>query len=101
MPYIKQSDRIHYDQLIKKISAEVADRAHHDARSPVGDLNYIITSILLRTFEQLNSFPCYVDVNEMVGVLECAKLEFYRRHAAPYEDQKILENGDVEWKKTK
>ena len=30
-----------------------------------------------------------------MGVLECCKLEFYRRVAAPYEDIKIEENGDV------
>jgi len=30
-----------------------------------------------------------------VGVLECAKLELYRRIAAPYEDEKIVETGDV------
>ena len=32
---------------------------------------------------------------EVISSLECAKLEFYRRVAVPYEDQKILENGDV------
>jgi hypothetical protein len=34
-------------------------------------------------------------VNEAIGVLECAKLELYRRVAAPYEDEKIAESGDV------
>ena len=29
------------------------------------------------------------------GALECAKLEFYRRVVSKYEDQKILDNGDV------
>lgn len=29
------------------------------------------------------------------GAIECAKLEFVRRVVSPYEDQKILENGDV------
>ena len=28
-------------------------------------------------------------------MLECAKLELYRRVAAPYEDEKIDQNGDV------
>jgi hypothetical protein len=28
-------------------------------------------------------------------MLECAKQEFYRRNTAPYEDEKVLENGDV------
>jgi hypothetical protein len=30
-----------------------------------------------------------------MGVLESAKLELYRRKIAPYEDDKIAENGDV------
>jgi len=32
----------------------------------------------------------------MIGVLECVKQEFYRRKVAPYEDIKIIENGDIE-----
>jgi hypothetical protein len=36
----------------------------------------------------------------MTGVLENIKQEFYRRAAAPYEDRKINQNGDVkEYKK--
>lgn len=31
----------------------------------------------------------------MVGALESAKLELYRRKVSPYEDQKIEANGDV------
>jgi hypothetical protein len=37
----------------------------------------------------------YFHINKAVGVLECVKLEFYRRVAAPYEDEKIKESGDV------
>jgi hypothetical protein len=37
----------------------------------------------------------YAHLNEAVGVLECAKLELYRRIAAPYEDDKRSETGDV------
>jgi hypothetical protein len=37
----------------------------------------------------------YQTVNDIVGALEGAKMEFYRRAAAPYEDLKIKENGDV------
>ena len=29
-------------------------------------------------------------------MLECCKLEYYRKVAAPYEDQKEFENGAVE-----
>jgi len=36
-----------------------------------------------------------VQINEVIGVLECAKLELYRRVAAPYEERKRIENGEV------
>ena len=35
------------------------------------------------------------ELNAAIGVLECAKLELYRRVVAMYEDGKIKENGDV------
>ena len=58
-----------------------------------GELNYMISSLL---DEYLAEYGCnYANLNQVVGVLECAKLEIYRRMAAPYEDKKILENGDV------
>lgn len=37
----------------------------------------------------------YQHYNEVIGVLECAKLEMYRRCVAGYEDMKINVNGDV------
>ena len=55
-----------------------------------GELNYIITRILKETYPLR-----YFNLNRAVGVLECCKLEFYRRVAAPYEDTKIEQNGDV------
>ena len=58
-----------------------------------GDLNYLITKMLLRYLEQKGS--SYQTINDVVGALEGAKMEFYRRVAAPYEDKKIKENGDV------
>lgn len=57
-----------------------------------GELNFVVTSTLLR---YLGYNAGYADFNEVIGVLECAKLEMYRRMVAPYEDKKIEENGDV------
>ena len=55
-----------------------------------GELNYVITKILKE------SYPLrYFHINKAIGVLECIKLEYYRRVAAPYEDSKIRESGDV------
>ena len=58
-----------------------------------GELNYAITMLCKDYLD--NAGHSYTMYNEVIGVLECAKLELYRRLAAPYEDEKIKENGDV------
>ncbi len=58
----------------------------------MGELNYLITR-LIDTF--IGPDISYSAINDVVGVLECAKLEAYRKIAANYEDQKEAENGLV------
>lgn len=63
-----------------------------------GELNFLITTMCLRYLKRPTNKGgryTYRDINEVMGALECAKQEFYRRVAVPYEDQKIKENGDV------
>ena len=87
MPYIKMEARGKYENAITEIIGILKTQP---VESIDGDLNYIITRILK------GSYPLrYFNLNRAVGVLECCKLEFYRRVAAPYEDTKIKENGDV------
>jgi hypothetical protein len=93
MPYIKQTDREIYNEPIEALVQLVKTYQENEAASPVGQLNYIITSLLLGVYKDF--LPNYSDFNEIVGVLECAKLEIYRRAVSPYEDKKIKENGDV------
>lgn len=57
-----------------------------------GELNFLFTIIARSYFA---THPNYQGINDIVGALEGAKLEFYRRVAVPYEDNKIKENGDV------
>lgn len=57
-----------------------------------GELNYAITMLLRRYYD---AGPSYSRANDVLGALEGAKLEFYRRVVAPYEDKKIAANGDV------
>ncbi len=59
-----------------------------------GNLNYVITQIIDGYLQRLPKVN-YEAINMAIGVLECAKLELYRRIASPYEDQKLHENGDV------
>ena len=58
-----------------------------------GELNYQLTVNILQYWERKT--PCYDTINEIIGALEGCKAEFQRRIAAPYEDKKIKENGDV------
>lgn len=87
MPYIKSEKRGKYDKalqelvgILKSLPAEEVD----------GELNYIVTKILKGVYPLK-----YYQLNKAMGVLECIKLEFYRRVAAPYEDVKMKESGDV------
>jgi hypothetical protein len=89
MPYIKPEERELLVQRFGNDQAEIGVIAMPDTP---GELNYCITEMIRSYY---NHKPCYQSINDIVGALEGAKLEFYRRVAAPYEDQKIKENGDV------
>ncbi len=85
MPYIKQERR-------KALSPHL--RAAGKAIENPGDLNYAITLLakLYLAREPMN----YQRINDVLGAMEGAKMELYRRAAVPYEEGKIKENGDVE-----
>jgi hypothetical protein len=59
-----------------------------------GELNYMISKTVDEYLVRKGTLR-YAHLNEVIGALECAKLELYRRIAVPYEDQKITESGDV------
>lgn len=59
-----------------------------------GELNYEVTT-LVDAWIAAHGGVTYANLNAVIGVLECAKLELYRRIAAPYEDMKRTINGDV------
>jgi hypothetical protein len=94
MPYIKKEDRERYDSEIDKITCLLLDKfpGDNNRHFQVGDLNYIVSSIVWTLFDIL---PSYTRGNELVGVLECIKQEFIRRRLNAYEDEKIKANGDI------
>lgn len=94
MPYIKKEERDRYKSEIEKITTLLLDKFPGDNHKhfQVGDLNYIVSSIVWKLFD---SNPSYTRGNELVGVLECVKQEFIRRRLNNYEDSKISENGDI------
>lgn len=101
MPYITPEYREHYEPELDALIQKFMLSGDKESTSCfAGHLNYVITSLITRVYTDylkkegglnLN----YSDHNEIIGLLECAKMEFYRRKTAPYEDKKIKENGDV------
>lgn len=94
MPYILDEKRSHLDVFILPLLKVLK------AAPSVGDLNYCVTYLTDSIRGEVSAEHAssgkwnYQKINDVTGVLECAKLEFYRRLAAPYEDQKMA-NGDV------
>jgi len=81
VPYIKEEDRNRL-QTIDTIGVKNA-----------GELNYLFTRLALNYIT--DNGEKYQNYNDIIGALEGAKLELYRRHVSEYENYKILTNGDV------
>ena len=99
MPYIKKEQRELIDGPSDYTTRYGLDsflwkmnQIKEDWPNSPGTLNYIITKLV---HWYLGDNPNYERYNAAIGVLECAKLELYRRKVSPYEDEKIKENGDV------
>jgi len=95
MPYIKQNRRTEISE-----SPELGNFSECGSLvENVGELNWVITLIchnyILAKETYLSKGKTYSVLNEVVGALECAKLELYRTIAAPYEDKKRQENGNI------
>ena len=84
MPYIIEESRKDIDRVIKNLPRHL-----HAA-----ELNYIFCKIVLKHLKDAPKVD-YACINGVIGALECAKLEIYRRLAVPYEEKKREENGDV------
>lgn len=85
MPYIKTDNRIQLNYVTNELDSIYLNNP--------GDLNYLVTCLCNKYID--NNTLSYQTINDIVGALEGAKLEFYRRIAAPYEKIKMKENGDV------
>ena len=88
MPYINLAARLRLDHHIADLQRELSPSI-----MPLldGELSYCITRLLIAYY----THDGYFDLQRAIGVLECAKLEFYRRAVAPYEDGKARAKGDA------
>jgi hypothetical protein len=84
MPYIKPEQRVDIDVIVEHLSHFIKD---------AGTMNYAVSR--LSHLYLKDKGLRYANLNELIGALECIKQELYRKIAAPYEDEKIFENGVV------
>ena len=88
MPYIARKDRAQYQTAID----ELAKLVPPDRMARPGHMNYIMSLLIQRVY---GGSMRYADHNEVIGLLNCVQQEFYRRFTAPYEDEKVEQEGDL------
>lgn len=92
MPYIKEEKRNVLDPAIDNIHDVLVKLELDDDRNSMeANINYTITKLLRTCYGE-----SYNEINDAIGVLSCVMLEHYRTIAAPYEEQKRYENGDIQ-----
>ena len=85
MPYIEQEYRFKVDQIVKYFL---------DTGKIHGRLNYFLFKLTKEAIKR--NGESYGSYKEIIGELECAKLEIYRKLVSNYEDKKEKENGEIE-----
>ena len=84
MPYIEPEKRDKFKNILSHLAC---------MNLSIGEINYFISAFLHDLI--LKRGCCYAMLNSIIGMLECAKQEFYRQIVAPYEDKKQYGNGPV------
>ncbi len=94
MPYIPQERRVGLDPAIERTIRRLnsANGPALSGKNSRGDLNYVLSKIVWLLYDQQASNQT---ANDLLGVLDIVRMEFYRRRVAPYEDEKLEENGDL------
>lgn len=87
MPYIKKTERPAIDKLVDPLISHLKSLPETDQD---GALNYLVTKVIKSLYPQK-----YFHLNRALGVLTAITHELYRKIIAPYEEEKIAENGEV------
>jgi len=95
MPYITQEKRNELDGAIEALHTCLVNLEIDDDENDMeGNLNYSITRLIMLVYGNKDNTR-YRHINDAMGVLSSVKAEYYRKVAAPYENQKAYENGEV------
>lgn len=92
MPYIKQEYRHNLNKLAEDVVTELIKLNNDESTEYAGNFNFFVSSVINKLLYKNLSYSM---INELIGALECTKLELYRRMASPYEDKKSKDNGEV------
>jgi len=76
-----------WDYAIKLVQEMLPDVTEYP-----GDWNYLFSRLI---WDEFSRDPSYKAANNLLGMLEAVKQEFYRRKVVPYEEKKMKENGDL------
>jgi len=88
MPYIEAKDREEFKDVLDELWSIINQRGISN-----GEMNYVM-SMLAKFYIDKHGLS-YNTGSDVIKAFECAKLEFYRRVVAPYENDKCETNGDV------
>lgn len=94
MPYIDETSRKILDWPIDDLANTITNYSEYSDRDMVtilGDLNYCISRLVGKVMGDTS----YAKIAMLTGVLENVKQELYRRVVVPYEEEKIVQNGDI------
>ena len=92
MPYVIPAKRPILDIIVQAMNRVYGKAGEVPVGLKVdGDLNYILFAFCKRHVK-----PGYDNYKNFCGELRQCATEIERKLLAPYEDQKIIENGDVE-----
>lgn len=84
MPYIDWNRRKVFDKALEELAENVQNQ---------GELNYCIYKLSRLIIHRIGK--SYANLSMCSSAMEHAKLEWYRKVLAPYEEEKIRENGDI------
>lgn len=84
MPYITPERRAIFDEALAQAASQLESE---------GEINYCIYKLCTLFIERVGE--SYDKLSMCSSAMEHAKLEWYRRRLAPYEDGKIVVNGDI------
>jgi hypothetical protein len=86
MPYISGEDKQKYEPALSELRKLI------DLDSKKGELTYLVYCLGMEWFKDRES---YTNISTAISCLDDAKEELRRRYLNPYEDKKLIENGEV------